>query len=79
MSTELDLHNLTKEEAVKLIQRTIVENPMLDEIIAIHGYNSGCILKQMLQNPHNLHNKRVVTTYPDWNEGRTHIVLKEKW
>ena len=76
MTLELDLHNLKKDEAVRLIQRTIVNNSKLDEIVAIHGYNNGTELKRLLQDPHNIHNKREEYTTDGWNDGVTLIVLR---
>lgn len=77
MTLELDLHGFTIPEAIKLIQRTIVNNPTCKCIEAIHGFNNGCALKNLLKNKTNLHNKRVLYTFPDpLNEGRTLIMLK---
>lgn len=75
---ELDLHGLTCDEAIREIQRTIVKNPTWTYIIAIHGYNNGNKLKRLLENGHNIHNRRVIKTEPDpYNKGRTYIYLKQ--
>lgn len=75
---ELDLHGLTCNEAIREIQRTIVKNPTWTYIIAIHGYNNGNKLKRLLENGHNIHNRRVIKTEPDpYNKGRTYIYLKQ--
>lgn len=75
---ELDLHGLTCDEAIREIQRTIVKNPTWTYIIAIHGYNNGDKLKHLLENGHNIHNRRVIKTEPDpYNKGRTYIYLKQ--
>ena len=77
MSIELDLHGSTVSDAIHTIQRTIVENPLCDLIIAIHGFNNGNALKTTLSNKYNIHNKRVISTSPyPYNEGRTIIYLK---
>ena len=78
MTLELDLHGFTCEEAIYKIQRTIVNNPLCDCIEVIHGFNNGSVLKNLLSNKSNIHNKRVITTYPNpYNMGRTTIVLKK--
>lgn len=77
MSLELDLHGLTIPQAIYEIQRTIVNNPSCRCIEAIHGFNNGCILKNVLKDKNNIHNKRVIKTLPvPFNEGRTLIFLR---
>ena len=78
MTLELDLHGLTSEEAIYAIQRTIVNNPLCDYIEVIHGFNNGSVLKDLLSNKSNIHNRRVLATYPKpYNKGRTVIALKK--
>lgn len=77
MTLELDLHGKTSDEAVYTIQRAIVQNPNCNRIDVIHGFNNGCVLKNLLKKKENLHSKRVVCTRPDpFNLGRTIIYLK---
>ncbi len=78
MNLELDLHGLTVDEAINKIQRTIVKNQTCTCIETIHGYRNGCVLKNVLMDKNNLHNKRVLKTLPHpFNEGRTIIYLKK--
>ncbi len=77
MTIEIDLHGFTVSEAIHTIQRLIVNNPNCTCIEVIHGYNSGCILKDTLRNKYNIHSKRVKSTFPvPFNDGRTMIMLK---
>ncbi|MDE6408146.1 MAG: Smr/MutS family protein [Anaeroplasmataceae bacterium] len=77
MSVELDLHGFTIPQAIHMIQRTIVANPKCTCIEVIHGYNNGCILKNVLKNKYNIHNRKVIKTVPaPFNEGRTLIFLE---
>ena len=77
MSVELDLHGFTISQAIHEIQHTIIANPKCTCIEVIHGYNHGNILKNILRNKKNLHNRRVLKTLPvPFNEGRTFIFLK---
>ena len=77
MTLELDLHGKTCDEAIYLLQRTIVQNPTCDRIDVIHGFNNGCVLKNLLVKKENIHSKRVVCTRPDpYNMGRTTIFLR---
>ena len=77
MSIELDVHGYSSDLTIRAIQRTIVQNPKCTCIEVIHGFNNGCIIKQLLRNKWNIHNKRVVRTVPvPFNDGRTMIILK---
>ena len=77
MTLEIDLHGKTSDEAIYLIQRTIVQNPNCDRIDVIHGFNNGCVLKNLLKKKENIHSKRVVGTSPNpYNLGMTTIYLK---
>ncbi len=77
MTLEVDLHGLSVCSAIRVIQRMIVQNPKCTCIEAIHGYNSGNVLKTVLSNKVNIHNKRVLKTLPvPFNDGRTMIILK---
>lgn len=77
MALELDVHGYSVKQTIHLIQRTIVANPKCTCIEIIHGYNNGCALKDVLMHKINIHNKRVLKTYPvPFNSGRTYIILK---
>ena len=77
MTKILDLHGFTPQVAVKKIQKTIMENPKCEKLIAIHGFNRGNAIKNILLDHHNIHNNRTIKTIPEpFNEGRTWIYLK---
>ena len=77
MTLEIDLHGKTSDEAIYLLQRTIIQYPHCDRIDVIHGFNNGCVLKNLLRKKENIHSKRVLSTRPDpYNLGRTTIFLR---
>ena len=77
ITLEINLHDLTLVEAIRKIQRVIVDNLKCCKIIAIHGYHNGAVIKDALKDKNNLHNKRVIKTEEDLsNPGRTYIYLR---
>lgn len=78
MTKEINVHDCTKKEAIRNIQKVIVKYPTLDLLIVIHGFNNGSAIKEMLKNKYNIHNKRVKKTIPEpFNDGRTWIYLNK--
>lgn len=57
----LDLHGMTVSEALKLIQKTVMDpkNKHVQYIEVIHGFNSGDELKKLCSHPSNLKCKRI--------------------
>lgn len=73
----LDLHGYTRKDALREIQRAIVQNPSCKLIEVVHGFNNGNELKELLRKKENLHNSRVISTVQSpCNEGRAFIHLK---
>lgn len=60
----LDLHGLTVDEALKLIQRTVMDPKNKNEqyIEVIHGFNNGDELKQLCSHPRYLRCKKIKKT-----------------
>ena len=76
MSIELDVHGYSSNMMIRTIQKLIVQNPKCTCIIVIHGFNNGSVLKNILMNKRNIHNRRVLKTLPmPFNAGRTMIIL----
>ncbi len=77
---KLDLHGLTKDEALKLIQKTVMDpkNKKEKYIEVVHGFNSGDELKQMCSHPRYLRCKRIEKTSTGlYNPGVTMLWLKD--
>lgn len=75
----LDLHGLTKDEALRLIQKTVMDpkNKKEQYIEVIHGFNSGNELKQLCAHPRYLRCKRIKkTTLKLHNPGATILWLE---
>jgi len=79
METEIDVHGLTSEEALREVQKFIEKlygsNCRYFEII--HGYSHGNVLKKLFSNKANYHSSKIMFVEPSWNEGRTCVYLKE--
>ena len=74
---KIDLHGLTREEAVKVIDRAITSaGPSVYHIRLIHGYHRGTNLRGMIQDEYRYHPK-VKRIMPGDNPGITVLVLKE--
>ena len=74
MVVSVDLHNMYKEEAKRLINEIIDINHVEFSLEIIHGFNHGTILRNMVQSE--LKNQRIVNRYsPKWNPGSTYLVI----
>ena len=70
----VDLHNLPKEEAKRLVNQIIDVNNIEFSLKIIHGYHGGTVLKSMVK--HELKNRRIVNRYtPSWNPGSTYLAI----
>ena len=77
MSIEIDVHGYSVETTIKTIQKLIVQNPKCSCIEVVHGFNNGCLIKNILSNKWNIHSRRALKTLPvPFNDGRTMILLK---
>ncbi len=78
MYNEIDLHGTTKEVAVQLIQRFIVNcsKQGIHYIEIIHGYRNGSAIKEALMN-HEIKSRLIekIQAVP-FNNGRTGIYIK---
>ncbi len=74
---KVDLHGLTKEEAVKMIDRAIATaGPSTYQLQLIHGYHRGTNLRSMIQEEYRWHPK-IIRIIPGDNPGITVLVLRE--
>lgn len=76
MRREIDIHGMTEVMAIKALQKFIVScDEDVDEILVIHGYHSGSVLKDMVLNPNKLRSKRVRRRKFTMNQGETILEL----
>lgn len=76
MTKEIDIHGMTEAMAIKALQKFIVTcDDSVDEIIVIHGYHSGSVLKDMVLNPNKLRSKRIRRRKFTMNQGETILEL----
>ena len=76
MRREIDIHGMTEQMAIKALQKFIVScDDDVDEILVIHGYHSGSVLKDMVLNPNKLRSKRVRRRKFTMNQGETILEL----
>ncbi len=79
MNYEIDVHGMTRAEALKAVQEYIEQyyskGILLFEII--HGYSHGDSLKKFFSDINNYHSNKISFVEPSWNEGRTFVHLKE--
>ena len=76
MNKEIDIHGLTEQEAIKALERFIVScDKSVKEIIVIHGYHSGNILKNMVRSSIKLRSKRIKRRKHSMNQGETILEL----
>ncbi|MBP3736793.1 MAG: Smr/MutS family protein [Lachnospiraceae bacterium] len=74
---KVDLHGLTQEEAVKVIDKAIAAaGPTTYHLQLIHGYNRGTALRSMIYDEYRYHEK-VKRIMPGDNPGVTVLVLRE--
>ena len=73
----IDLHGLTQEQAVKVIDRAIASaGPSVYQLQLIHGYHRGTSLRSMIQDWYR-YDPKVKRIIPGDNPGVTVLVLKE--
>ena len=73
---EIDIHGYTEQDAVKLLERFIVScSDDIKQILVIHGYHSGNVLKDMVRNSNKLRSKRIRRRKPTMNQGETILEL----
>ena len=74
---KIDLHGLTQEEAIKVIDKAIASaGPMTYQLHLIHGYNRGTSLRSMIYDWYR-YEPKVKRIIPGDNPGITVLVLRE--
>ena len=74
---KVDLHGLTQEEAIRVIDRALADaGPMTYQLQLIHGYNRGTKLRSMIYDEYK-YEPKVKRIIPGDNPGITVMVLKE--
>lgn len=73
---EIDIHGYTEYEAIKTLEKFIVScDKNVKEILVIHGYHSGNVLKDMVRNSNKLRSKRIRRRKHTMNQGETILEL----
>lgn len=76
MRVEIDIHGLTEQVALITLEKFIVScDKTVNEIVVIHGYHSGNILKDMVRNSNKLRSKRIRRRKLSMNQGETVLEL----
>lgn len=73
---EIDIHGYTEYDAIKVLEKFIVncdENEK--QILVIHGYHSGNVLKEMVRSPNKLRSRRIRRRKSTMNQGETILEL----
>ena len=74
---KIDLHGLTKEEAVQVIDKALDSaGPGTYQLQLVHGYHRGTNLRSMIRDWYR-YDSRVRRIIPGDNPGITVLVLKE--
>ena len=74
---KIDLHGLTQEEAIRVIDRELVNaGPATYQLQLIQGYNRGTRLRSMIYDEYK-YDQKVKRIIPGDNPGITVMVLKE--
>lgn len=76
MIAEIDIHGLTEQVAIKTLEKFIVLcDKSVTEVIVIHGFRSGSVLKDMVRNSNKLRSKRIKRRNISLNQGETILEL----
>ena len=71
-----DIHGMTADDAKSQLQKLLSRiGPNTEELLVIHGYNSGKVLKSMVQRE--LKHPRIQSKLLSLNAGQTRILLKK--
>ena len=74
---KIDLHGLTKEEAIRVVDRAIADaGPGTYQLHLVHGYHRGTSLRTMIHDWYR-YEPKVKRIIPGDNPGITVLVLKE--
>ncbi len=73
---EIDIHGYTEYDAIKILEKFIVNVDKSEkQILVIHGYHGGSVLKDMVRNSTKLRSKRIRRRRPTMNQGETILEL----
>ena len=73
---EIDIHGYTEYDAIKILEKFIVScDYSVKQILVIHGYHGGSVLKDMVRNSNKLRSKRIKRRRPTMNQGETILEL----
>ena len=73
---EADIHGLTAEDAKRQLEFLLSRaDKNVKEIVVIHGYSHGQVLKNMVRTQ--LKHPRIASKLLSLNEGQTRILLKQ--
>ena len=76
MRVEINIHGLTEQVAIKTLEKYIVAcDKSVSEIVVVHGYHSGNVLKDMVRNSNKLRSKRIRRRRVTMNQGETILEL----
>lgn len=71
---EIDIHNMHREEAKRYLERFLSgANDSVKEVVVIHGYSSGTVLRDMVRK--NLKHRRIRSKCLSLNPGITTLYL----
>ena len=73
---EIDIHGETEYDAIKILEKFIVNcDSTVKEILVIHGYHGGSVLKNMVRSSNKLRSKRISRRKSTMNQGETILEL----
>ena len=76
MILTIDIHGLVEYDAIKTLEKFIANAPKdCEQIIVIHGYSQGSVLKDMVRNPNKLRSRRIRRRIYTMNQGETILEL----
>ncbi|MDD5953563.1 MAG: Smr/MutS family protein [Oscillospiraceae bacterium] len=71
-----DIHGMTSEDAKSQLQKLLSRVPdVTEELLVIHGYNGGQVLRDMVRGE--LKHPRIRSKLLSLNAGQTRILLKK--
>ena len=74
---DIDLHGMTREEAIRVIDRAVATaDPSIYQIRLIHGFNRGTNLRSMIYDEYRYETK-IKRIVPGDNPGVTILIMRE--
>lgn len=73
---EVDIHGLMASDAKARLEHLLTHaGPQVQEVVVIHGYSRGTVLRDMVRNQ--LKHPRIQAKLLSLNQGQTRILLKK--